>query len=221
MKQKLFLLLMLVVAFVACTKEDAADDYQKSASIYEMILGKFEGEWIVDEQVIGTDTLSVFDRSFNIRLPEKYFVEEAFNTYFAHDFRYEFTPSEEHYEFTCTQKAYSDNKRFFDFDMSQAVFSMQLFQTEESLSSLKNQGIAEHFNEHEAWVDVTTFQNKQGIAVYDETSRLWTLRIPDETGSLIIREKNGSIDKRTYSRHNKIDVNNSPTILFVTQKKLR
>ena len=76
MKQKLFLLLMLVVALAACTKDDEHDDYMSEASSTDSMkpkvtnsdnpvkpnyeLGTFEGEWILDQQVISQpDTIFV------------------------------------------------------------------------------------------------------------------------------------------------------------------
>lgn len=72
MKQKLFLLLMLVVALTACTKDDEHDDYMSAAPPTDSMepkvtnsdnpvhLGNFEGEWILDQQVISQpDTIFV------------------------------------------------------------------------------------------------------------------------------------------------------------------
>ena len=72
MKQKLFLLLMLVVALTACTKDDEQDDYVSEAPPTDSMkpkvtnsdnpvhLGNFEGEWILDQQVISQpDTIFV------------------------------------------------------------------------------------------------------------------------------------------------------------------
>ena len=73
MKQKLFLLLMLVVALAACTKDD--DDYMSEApgprmpngddsvnTNYEF--GTFEGDWILEQQVISESAIVVMDSDY-------------------------------------------------------------------------------------------------------------------------------------------------------------
>lgn len=86
MKQKLFLLLMLVVALAACTKDDDEyDDYASEApptnptesntssnnDSEKLVseLGTFEGEWILDQQVISQ--------------PDTIFVEEIDKRYYV------------------------------------------------------------------------------------------------------------------------------------------
>ena len=76
MKQKLFLLLMLVVALAACTKDDDEyDDYVAEApgprvpngddsvnTNYEF--GTFEGDWILEQQVISESAIVVMDSDY-------------------------------------------------------------------------------------------------------------------------------------------------------------
>ena len=76
MKQKLFLLLMLVVALAACTKDDDEyDDYMSEApgprvpngddsvnTNYEF--GTFEGDWILEQQVISESAIVVMDSDY-------------------------------------------------------------------------------------------------------------------------------------------------------------
>ena len=80
MKQKLFLLLMLVVALAACTKDDEHDDYMSAApptnptesstssnnDSEKLVseLGTFEGEWILEQQVISESAIVVMDSDY-------------------------------------------------------------------------------------------------------------------------------------------------------------
>ena len=73
MKQKLFLLILLLAGLIACTKDDTKDDIQmhaEDAAFIRMIgSGEFEGEWIIDEHVVDTATLRVKDYRIYVKPP--------------------------------------------------------------------------------------------------------------------------------------------------------
>ena len=74
------ILMVLVVGLAGCTKE--VDGEYSTSSIYNEPLvfrtGEFEGVWIVDQQEIGMDTLTVINKSFLFRLPEEYLYEKVY-----------------------------------------------------------------------------------------------------------------------------------------------
>ena len=65
MKQKLFLLMVLVAGLVACSKdEDESNVYQRGLANNHMNylgIGEFEGDWILNNEKIGTGSLEVYE----------------------------------------------------------------------------------------------------------------------------------------------------------------
>ena len=79
MKLKLCLLMMLVAGLVACSGGDdglEAYDPQLNVPVNEGI-GEFEGEWIIDQQVVDTARLVMTNEHFQLRLPEEQLLRYA------------------------------------------------------------------------------------------------------------------------------------------------
>lgn len=128
MKQKLFLLLMLVVALAACTKDDENDNYASEApeprvpngddsvnTNYEF--GNFEGEWILDQQVISQPD-TIFVKEVNKRflvdfvVPGDIPILKALEILGMKDAEY--TPSNYLRHLYLNPQGISDNKTYYD-----------------------------------------------------------------------------------------------------------
>ena len=85
MKQKLFLLMVLMVGLVACSKdEDDSDNLQidiyKSDNLNNLGMGEFVGDWILNNKKIETDTLTVLEQTIFVKSPSESLLRYAVNT---------------------------------------------------------------------------------------------------------------------------------------------
>ena len=160
MKRTQWMILVLLVAgLVACTKEDD-NDFQNNIDAnpeftFNQLLGEYEGVWVVDQQEIDTAKLTVTENAFLVRFPDEYLIGKAF-----YDIAY--NPSEAQYNNRYANYAsmgFSDRMVYFDF-----VVDSQRQNTDAD--------------------NAIDFQSSQpGVAVFDLTTRLWTLKISLDTAS--------------------------------------
>ncbi len=234
MKQKLILLLVLIASLAACTKDDDDNDdiYKNSADIASLKendgekLGEFEGEWIVgliDKEVVDTAILTVTNSSFQIRLPEKYLVNEEFYMYFStphpytvnngvpvtyprsSHYRYEYKQSEKRYIYPYKVQGYSNNKYYYDFNISPVELNnVQLFDTEEYEKKL-----GQHTSLHGQTFYMGYQSSVQGVGIFDTTSLLWTLKVTFDQHYIIFP----TIDPEKNN-------NNPIELVFIAKKKL-
>ena len=192
MKQKLFLLLMLVVALAACTKDDDEyDDYVSEApptkptesnkpndndsvnSINEV--GNFEGEWILDQQVISQ--------------PDTIFVKEGNKSYLVYFVvpgdipilkaleaigmeNVEYIPSNHLRHLHLNPQGISGNKTYYDLSFIDIVGMSGYNPTPAIYGEL-------YYNVDNSKRDdyIILMSDKLNVAIYDSETGLWTLKI--------------------------------------------
>lgn len=165
MKRTQWMILMLLVAVLAaCTKEDD-NDFQNDIEAnpeftFNQLLGEYEGVWVVDQQEIDTAKLTVTENAFLVRFPDEYLIGKAFYDIAFYDIAY--NPSEAQYNNRYANYAsmgFSDRMVYFDF-----VVDSQWQNTDAD--------------------NAIDFQSSQpGVAIFDLTTRLWTLKISLDTAS--------------------------------------
>lgn len=159
------ILVLLVAGLVACTKseDDGLNINQSQIEHFyssDIELGEFEGVWVVDQQEIDTAKLTVTENAFLVRFPDEYLIGKAFYDIAFYDIAY--NPSEAQYNNRYANYAsmgFSDRMVYFDF-----VVDPQRQNTDAD--------------------NAIDFQSSQpGVAIFDLTTRLWTLKISLDTAS--------------------------------------
>ena len=193
MKQKIFLLILLLAGLIACTKDDTKDDIQKhteDAVFIRMIgSGEFEGEWIFDEHVVDTATLRVKDYMINV-LPPYALIQYA-KTLILNNVA------------DITEKDYEDYSKYYDDYLIESIrpdsvvltsfpivivcnkaqgYSAQNTYFYENTTSVSNpRSIAEGFTynsdnkRYTGYIIVVT--EEPILAVYNYETNLWSLKI--------------------------------------------
>ena len=196
MKQKLFLLLMLVVALAACTKDDDEyDDYASEApptnptesntssnnDSEKLVseLGTFEGEWILDQQVISQpDTIFVeeIDKRYYVDfvIPDEIPILKALEAIGIENAEYSPISLLPHFlrHLRLNPQGISENKKYYDLsfididgmkggDITPAIYGNLYY-------------AADHSRRDDYIILMSDWLN---VAIYDLETGLWTLKI--------------------------------------------
>ena len=196
MKQKLFLLLMLVVALAACTKDDDEyDDYASEApptnptesntssnnDSEKLVseLGTFEGEWILDQQVISQpDTIFVeeIDKRYYVDfvIPDEIPILKALEAIGIENAEYSPISLLPHFlrHLRLNPQGISENKKYYDLsfididgmkggDITPAIYGNLYY-------------AADHSRRDDY---IILMSDKLNVAIYDSETGLWTLKI--------------------------------------------
>ncbi len=196
MKQKLFLLLMLVVALAACTKDDDEyDDYASEApptnptesntssnnDSEKLVseLGTFEGEWILDQQVISQpDTIFVeeIDKRYYVDfvIPDEIPILKALEAIGIENAEYSPISLLPHFlrHLRLNPQGISENKKYYDLsfididgmkggDITPAIYGNLYY-------------AADHSRRDDYIILMSDWLN---VAIYDSETGLWTLKI--------------------------------------------
>ena len=196
MKQKLFLLLMLVVALAACTKDDDEyDDYASEApptnptesntssnnDSEKLVseLGTFEGEWILDQQVISQpDTIFVeeIDKRYYVDfvIPDEIPILKALEAIGIENAEYSPISLLPHFlrHLRLNPQGISENKKYYDLsfididgmkggDITPAIYGNLYYATDHS--------------RRDDYIILSS--DKQNVAIYDSETGLWTMKI--------------------------------------------
>ena len=228
MKQKLFLLMVLMVGLVACSKdEDDSDNLQidiyKSDNLNNLGMGEFVGDWILNNKKIETDTLTVLEQTFFVKSPSESLLRYAVNTIpnVIDEMRFEVSNTIHglYYEL----QGYSENKAYSN-----------LYNLDESFSSSSDYNLYDAFSSS-PYITPTVYSVASGImyfnigddeeisdgyysvltdkpmlAIFYKDTCLWTLKITLNKLS-IIKEGDEII----------IDLSSPIELLFVTTKKIK
>ena len=187
MKQKLFLLLMLVVALAACTKDDDEyDDYVSEAPPTDSVepkvtnsdnpsqLGNFEGEWILDQQVISQpDTIFVKNEKdliiVDLKIPGDIPMSKALKAIGME--KETFTTDTKLHSMLGMLQGVSDNKIYYNIGLmiygntagspSPAIYGRLFYEDDHS----------------ERGRNLILLSDSQNVGIYDHETSLWTLKI--------------------------------------------
>ena len=187
MKQKLFLLLMLVVALTACTKDDDEyDDYVSEAPPTDSVepkvtnsdnpsqLGNFEGEWILDQQVISQpDTIFVKNEKdliiIDLKIPGDIPMSKALKAIGME--KETFTTDTKLHSMLGMLQGVSDNKIYYNIGLmiygntagspSPAIYGRLFYEDDHS----------------ERGRNLILLSDSQNVGIYDHETSLWTLKI--------------------------------------------
>ena len=187
MKQKLFLLLMLVVALAACTKDDDEyDDYVSEAPPTDSVepkvtnsdnpsqLGNFEGEWILDQQVISQpDTIFVKNEKdliiIDLKIPGDIPMSKALKAIGME--KETFTTDTKLHSMLGMLQGVSDNKIYYNIGLmiygntagspSPAIYGRLFYEDDHS----------------ERGKNLILLSDSQNVGIYDHKTSLWTLKI--------------------------------------------
>ena len=187
MKQKLFLLLMLVVALAACTKDDDEyDDYVSEAPPTDSVepkvtnsdnpsqLGNFEGEWILDQQVISQpDTIFVKNEKdliiIDLKIPGDIPMSKALKAIGME--KETFTTDTKLHSMLGMLQGVSDNKIYYNIGLmiygntagspSPAIYGRLFYEDDHS----------------ERGRNLILLSDSQNVGIYDHETSLWTLKI--------------------------------------------
>lgn len=224
MKQKLFLLMVLVAGLVACSKdEDEKNVYQRGLANNHMNylgIGEFEGDWIFNNVKVGTDTIKVLPELIYVNVPEdillryvatEYVKSLIFNSEQSNDginaaaqindglfSDLKVQSSNPRYWFYESQ-GYSDNTAYFNYNLPE--IPEVRFVT----------GLIEYKggNVNKTWY-LSFSTDKPIVAVYNKDTNLWTLKIT----------LNKIIDYKDDGDKNTMDLQSPAELLFVATKKL-
>ena len=195
MKQKLFLLLMLVVALAACTKDDEHDDYMSAtlptnptesstSSNNDSIktnfeVGNFEGEWILDQHVISQpDTIFVeeIDKRYFVDfvIPDEIPILKALEAIGMENAEYSPLSLLPHFlrHLRLNPQGISENKKYYDLSFI-------------DIDGMKGGDITPaiygnlYYNADHSRRDdyITLMSDWLNVAIYDLETGLWTLKI--------------------------------------------
>jgi len=187
MKQKLFLLLMLVVALAACTKDDDEyDDYASEAPPTDSVepkvtnsdnpsqLGNFEGEWILDQQIISQpDTIFVKNEKdliiVDLKIPGDIPMSKALKAIGME--KETFTTDTKLHSMLGMLQGVSDNKIYYNIGLmiygntagspSPAIYGRLFYEDDHS----------------ERGRNLILLSDSQNVGIYDHETSLWTLKI--------------------------------------------
>ena len=222
MKQKLFLLLMLVVALAACTKDDEHDDYMSAApptnptesstssnndsvkTNYE--LGNFEGEWILNQQVISQpDTIFVKNEKdliiIDLKIPGDIPMSKALKAIGME--KETFTTDTRLHSMLGVLQGISDNKTYYNIGLimlgntaggpSPAIYGRLFYEGDHS----------------ERGRNLILLSDSQNVGIYDYETGLWTLK-----RTLIQVYIDEGLETKIY------DLPSPLVLLFVAKKRL-
>ena len=216
MKQKLFLLLMLVVALAACTKDDDEyDDYMSEApgprvpngddsvnTNYEF--GTFEGDWILEQQVISESAIVVMDSDYvEFHIPGDIVVSKALKV----------IGMEKDINITEIYPRYmrviplglSDNKAYYNF----GFYDLRGMQAEISSTSIYGGMMYYDVDHSNREMMFFLISERPSQAIYDIDTGLWTLKI-----KIIQVFVYDGLETKIY------DLPSPFVLLFVAKKKL-
>lgn len=187
MKQKLFLLLMLVVALAACTKDDDEyDDYVSEAPPTDSVepkvtnsdnpsqLGNFEGEWILDQQVISQpDTIFVKNEKdliiIDLKIPGDIPMSKALKAIGME--KETFTTDTKLHSMLGMLQGVSDNKIYYN-------IGLMIYGNTAGSPSPVIYGRLFYEDDHsERGKNLILLFDSQNVGIYDHKTSLWTLKI--------------------------------------------
>ena len=195
MKQKLFLLLMLVVALAACTKDDEHDDYMSAtlptnptesstSSNNDSIktnfeVGNFEGEWILDQHVISQpDTIFVeeIDKRYFVDfvIPDEIPILKALEAIGMENAEYSPLSLLPHFlrQLRLNPQGISENKKYYDLSF------IDIDGMEGGDITPAIYGNLYYNADHSRRDDyITLMSDWLNVAIYDLETGLWTLKI--------------------------------------------
>ncbi len=215
MKQKLFLLILLLGGLIACTKDDTKDDFQmyaEDAPFIRMIRsGEFEGEWLdFYSEVVDTARLTVTDSSFQVRLPEKYILlnnrvlgstlyvtDEYGNPVSISDnpnyYKIEYEPSNLVLEYI--NKGYSSESNYFELsvnsDSYKSIDHPIIGIIHYTNKYAYGDGNLEDDDEVKQSFEIGFSKDLSGQAMFDQNTGLWTIKL---TLDIIVNDILGNIE---------------------------
>jgi hypothetical protein len=195
MKQKLFLLMVLVAGLVACTKDEDTQDIEIEELSIENEYGEFEGNWILNNVTIETDTLTVMDDHFFVRTPSvpliKYAVNELFKkSLFFPDNKYkeydgnaeqsEYTTGPFIYYYVNVEATYGSHIWPYDYQgysLNNAYFNVDGLKSDvtQNYYIIAN-GIANYYGDNKSY-NLSICTNQPMVAVFNKDTHLWTLKM--------------------------------------------
>ena len=222
MKQKIILLMVLIAGLAACSKDEESYDYSKYAVDSEIIVqyGEFEGDWILNQQKIETDTLTVMNDHFFVKAPSvpliKYVVNELpqsgamLNGKESYDYKSDASnmPNVEvettygSHIWPYEHQGYSSNNAYFNVDGLKSTVT-------QTYCTIANGMVNDVTGGYSFFLSVCTDQPM--VAVFNRDTNLWTLKI---TLTKIKYSISGTDGEKT------IDLQLPAELLFVATKKL-
>ena len=228
MKQKLILLMVLIAGLAACSKDEDGDYYAENAVDSENIAqyGEFEGDWILDQQVIGSAILVVTDKHFLLNLPEEQLLKYALSLLtadgivnipdnssitFVFDSKKE-EQSEEKYasdNSIVSQWGYqlqgnSENNSYFEFDNTKLDLPYQP-------GYMVTHGwvnVSDENGEKHKW-ELAFFSNEPIVGIFNRDNQLWVIKIT--LNNIFYDDMNGYYFRTLQS---------PPVLIFVAREKL-
>lgn len=207
MKQKIILLLVLIAGLTACTKDD--DDYismdagyhAETATVEESKnqgTGVYEGEWIVglfDKQVVDTAKLTVTEKSFKVRLPEEYLlqnnrpigstlyvvdkngnpVNKPDNPYGNYMYNIEYEPSNLVLEYV--NRGYSSDSKYVELSINSDSYKSEGYPILGSIHYINKFAEEDSSVSRDLTFIIGFSNNISGVAKYDQTTGLWTIKL--------------------------------------------
>ena len=214
MKQKLILLMVLIAGLAACSKDEESYDYSKYAVDSEIIVqyGEFEGDWILNQQKIETDTLTVTHDHFFVKAPSvpliKYAVKELSKTENSYETD---TPMMPNVKIETTygshiwpyeHQGYSSNNTYFNVEGLKSTVT-------QTYCTIANGMVNNVTGSFSFILSVCTDQPM--VAVFNRDTNLWTLKM---TLTIIKYNISGVDGEQT------INLQLPAELLFVATKKL-
>ena len=229
MKQKLFLLMVLMVGLVACSKdEDDSDNLQidiyKSDNLNNLGMGEFVGDWILNNKKIETDTLSVMDNHFFVQAPSvpliKYAANELINnSLILPDNEYNGETDQSDYtaasfNYVKVEAAYGSHIWPYEnqgYSYNNAYFNVEglknyVTQTDYIIAN----GLVYYYGDNKSY-NLSICTNQPMVAVFNKDTHLWTLKMTLTKINYHISGVDGE---------NTMDLQSPAELLFVATKKL-
>ena len=229
MKQKLFLLMVLVAGLVACTKDEDTQDIEIEELSIENEYVEFEGNWILNNVTIETDTLTVMDDHFFVRTPSvpliKYAVNElSNNSLFLPDIenkayngkadQSEYTTGPFIYYYVNVEATYGSHIWPYDFQgysLNNAYYNVDGLKSDvtQTYYIIAN-GLVNYYGDNKSY-NLSICTDQPMVAVFNKDTHLWTLKMTFTKINYHISGVDGE---------NTMDLQSPAEVLFVETKKL-
>lgn len=221
MKLKLCLLMMLVAGLVACSGGDdglEAYDPQLNVPVNEGI-GEFDGEWIIDQQVVDTARLVMTNEHFQLRLPEEQLLRYALgllsssgdvSTPGSVSPSFDDTPdyqkayeTSDNSQWSFQLQGFSENKAYYEF------YDTLLDSTDQNAFSVCSGKVLFILDNEEAFSwPLAFYSNEPKVAIFDRDTKLWTIKIT------LNKMYEGSDGDKIW------DLPSHPVLLFVAKRRI-